>query len=152
MLRRDWSSDVCSSDLLERAFLFPCHQAFWPDLQVINFNVKYSTRIDDYLIFATARARRQKPRFVLRIHRELINRWRMEDPNALNELQRACDVEAMATGAMSAALISNRAWPPTFDDAIPDDDLLEIDADDHLNLQRDIYHSQIRPTWKYEVF
>jgi F-box-like len=137
---------------LERAFLFPHHQAFWPDLQVINFNVKYSTRIDDYLIFAIARANLKKPRFTLRIHNELIKRWRVEAPNALGELKRACNVEAMATGAMSAALISNRPWPPTFDDAIPDDDLLEIDADDHLNLQRDIYHSQIRATWKYEVF
>ena len=34
----------------------------------------------------------------------------------------------MATGVMSAALISNRA-SPTFDDAIPDDDFLEIDHD-----------------------
>ena len=41
----------------------------------------------------------------------------------------------MATGAMSAALISNRA-SPTFDDATTDDDLLEIDhdADDYSNL------------------
>ena len=137
---------------LERAFLFPRHQAFWPDLQVINFNVKYSIRIDDYLIFATARASPKKPRFVLRIHKELISRWRVEAPNDLRELNRVCNVEAMPTGAMSAALISNRPWPPTFDDAIPDDDLLEIDADDHLNLQKDIYHSQFRPTWKYEVF
>ena len=137
---------------LERAFLFPRHQAFWPDLQVINFNVKYSTRIDDYLIFATARASPKKPRLFLRIHEGLVHRWHVEAPNALCELKWACNVDAMPTGAMAAALISNRPWPPTFDDAIPDDDLLEIDADDHLNLQRDIYHSQIIPTWKYEVF
>ena len=138
---------------LERAFLFPRHQTFWPDLQVINFNVKCSRRIDDYLIFATARANPKKPRFVLRIHKELMNRWRVEAPNAFGQLKRACIVEAMPTGAMSAALISNRPWPPTFDDAIPDDDLLEIDADDHLNLHRDIYHSEPpnRPTWKPEV-
>ena len=136
---------------LERAFLFPRHQAFWPDLQVINFNVKCSRRIDDYLIFATARASPKKPRFVLRIHKELVNRWRVEAPNALGQLKRACIVEAMPSGAMSAALISNRPWPPTFDDAIPDDDLLEIDADDHLNLHRDIYHSPNRPTWESEV-
>jgi hypothetical protein len=137
---------------LERAFLFPRHKTFWPHLQVINFNVKYSIRIDDYLRFATARASPKKPRFVLRIHKELINRWRVEAPNDLGELKRACDVEAMATRTMSAALISNRPWPPTFDDAIPDDDLLEIDGDDHLNLHRDIYHSQNRPTWESEVF
>ena len=132
---------------LERAFLFPRHHTFWPHLQVINFNVRCSSRIDDYLIFASARASPKKPRFVLRIHKELINRWRVEAPIALGELKRACNVEAMASRSMSAALISNRPWPPTFDDAIPDDDLLEIDADDHLNLQRDIYHSQYRPTW-----
>jgi hypothetical protein len=132
---------------LERAFLFPRHYTFWPHLQVINFNVRCSTRIDDYLIFANARASPKKPRFVLRIHKELINRWRVEAPIALGELKRACNVEAMASRSMSAALISNRPWPPTFDDAIPDDYLLEIDADDHLNLQRDIYHSQYRPTW-----
>ena len=132
---------------LEHAFLYPRHKAFWPNLQIINFNVKYSTRIDDYLIFATARASPKKPRIVLRIHKELINRWRVDAPNAFGELRRVCNIEAMTTGDMSAALISNRPWPPTFDDAVPDDDLLEIDADDHLNLQRDIYHSQI-PTWK----
>lgn len=126
---------------LKHAFLFPCHKAYWPDLQVINFNVKYSTRIDDYLRFATARASPKKPRLFLRIHKELINRWSVEAPNALDELERVCIVEAMSTRGMFAALISNRPWPPTFDDAIPDDDLLEIDADDHLNLLRDVYHS-----------
>ena len=126
---------------LERAFLFPRHKAFWPDLQVINLDVKCSTQIDDYLRFAIARASPKKPRFVLRIHKELINRWRVEVPNAINELKRVCIVEAMSTRAMFAALISNRPWPPTFDDAIPDDDLLEIDADDHLNLHREVYHS-----------
>ena len=95
------------------------------------------------------RARPKKPRFALRIHQELINSWRVEAPNALDELKRLCN---MSTRTMSAALISNRPWPPTFDDAIPDYDLLEIDADDHWNLQGDIYHSQIRPTWKYEFF
>ena len=131
---------------LERTFLFPHHNALWPDLQVINFNVRCSTQIDDYLRFATDRAHPKKPPFVLRIHKDLINRWRMEVPHALDELKRACIVEDMATRSMSAALISNRPWPPTYDDAIPDDQLLEIDADDHLNFHKDIYHSQDRRT------
>ncbi|KAF8801886.1 hypothetical protein BYT27DRAFT_7173682 [Phlegmacium glaucopus] len=129
---------------LECAFLFPGHEAFWPDLQIINFNVRCSTRIDDYLRFAIAHANfhKKKPPFVLGIHKNLIHGWRVEVPSALDELRRICIVEGMTTRTMSAALISNRPWPPTYDDEAIDNDLLEIDADDHLNLHRDIYHSQ----------
>lgn len=126
---------------LERAFLFPHHEAFWPALQVINFNVRYSTRIDDYLRFATARNNLKKAPFALRVHENLFHRWRVEAPYALDELERACIVEDMTTRTLSAALISNRPWPPTYDDEAIDDDLLAIDADDHLNFHRDIYHS-----------
>jgi len=130
---------------LERAFLFPGHKTFWPNLHIINFNVRCSTRIDDYLRFATARANPKKPPFVLRIHKHLIQMWRVEAPYALDQLRRTCIVEGMTTRTMSAALISDRPWPPVYDD---DDDeaidsgLLEIDADDHLTLLRDVYHSQ----------
>lgn len=131
---------------LERTFPFTRPEILWPDLQVINFNIRSSTRIDDYLRFATDRAHPKRPPFVLRIHQNLIDKWREHTPYALDELKRVCIVEEMATRAMSAALISNRPWPPMYDDATPDDYLLEIDADDHLNLHEDIYHSRTEPT------
>jgi hypothetical protein len=85
---------------LERVFLFPVLLA-WSH----NFNVQYSTWIDDYLIFAFARAiwispNLKNPWFVLRIHKELlINRWCVETSNALAELKRDCNIEAMLTRA-----------------------------------------------------
>ena len=112
---------------LERAFLFPRHQAFWHKASTSTSSIQHEQMITWYLQLP------KKPRFVLRNHKELINGWRVGAPNALGEFKRARNIEAMATWAMSAALISNRPWPPTFDDAIQDDDLLEIDIDDHFS-------------------
>lgn len=134
------------------SYLFSGHETYWPDLQVACFNVLDSYQIHDYLTFVTGRINADNPRLTLRISKSLVHSWRIKTPFKLEELRKACFLEAVTDKNMHA-LLHHPAWPP--------DDLNVGDLDEEDDcFSSEVYHRSkelmkrtgwiARPRWGWE--
>ena len=109
------------SSSLHFAYLFPAHGNYWPDLQVACLNALCSDEVGDYVAFIFARINTDKPRLTLQIGKNLVDSWRIEVPDGLEELEKACFVEVMTDENMHV-LLHHPPWPPGVDDLVEADD------------------------------